>query len=437
MADIHVYSGATGSNDGTSWTDAYTSFATAVSNVTNSDVILVHYQHNENASGDTSYTFTNTIVKVYSVDKDNSDALRAMGIDGQIDTSGNLNVLGATDGRIFFHGITLKVTAGTPESVGIRPGVRGAFELEDCYLWMSGGNADSDIDLIVDSDDQGFIRCKGCTFRFANAGQHLTIGGRIEIEGGGLSSAGTAIDELFQSAGRSPGTNFYFNGFDLTHMSASAQLTGTFTSTVSLTIFHGCKLPSTLALLGTQTADNKSGHAVLLFDCASGDTHTEIAYADALGTLTVDSAITFDGSPSDVTWKIVTTANASFEHPFITPYINRYNDVLTAQSPYIEILRDGSSTAYQDDEVWGDFTYKGTSGNVLPTFVNDRMTPLGTAANQAAGAGLGSWTGENATSWSGRLDMGSVTAAEVGYIRGRICVGEPSITVYVDPVIRV
>jgi hypothetical protein len=27
-------------------------------------------------------------------------------------------------------------------------------------------------------------------------------------------------------------------------------------------------------------------------------------------------------------------------------------------------------------------------------------------------------------------------AAEIGHIRGRVCVGEPSITVYVDPQIR-
>ena len=62
----------------------------------------------------------------------------------------------------------------------------------------------------------------------------------------------------------------------------------------------------------------------------------------------------------------------------------------------------------------------------------------GTAGtSQAAGAGLGSWTGESGTAWSGKVDSGaSVTPAETGYLSGRVCVGAASITVYVDPVIR-
>ena len=64
------------------------------------------------------------------------------------------------------------------------------------------------------------------------------------------------------------------------------------------------------------------------------------------------------------------------------------------------------------------------------------MAILGTPANLDAGAGLGSWTGEGGTAWSGKADAGSITPAESGAIRGRWVVGEPSITVYVDPQIR-
>jgi hypothetical protein len=65
------------------------------------------------------------------------------------------------------------------------------------------------------------------------------------------------------------------------------------------------------------------------------------------------------------------------------------------------------------------------------------MTLLGTPANQATGAGAGSWTGENATAWFGKCDSGAaITPAEVGEIIGRLVVGEPSITVYLDPQIR-
>lgn len=437
MATIHVWSGATGANDGTSWTDAYTSFASAVTNVTNSDEILVHYTHSEGASGDTTYTFTNTDVRVYSVDKDSSDALTAMGTSGSIDASGSLTIFGATDGIVYFHGITLDSTAGTPEAINVRSGTRGAVEFEDCYLWMSGNNSASSISLIVSTDDQGYIRFKECTFRFASSDQHLILGGRIEIEGGEITSAGTAIDEFFQLGGRNPGTNIYFNGFDLTHMGTTPVLCELLTGTASLVIFNNCKLPSNLTFLGSQTSITKGAYSVLLFDCAQGDSHIEIGYADPRGTLTVDTSINFTTGAAGLSWKIVTTANCSFEHPFVTPWIDLFHDGTSAITPRLEILRDGSATAYQDDEVWGEFGYKGTTGNVLLTFVNDRMTPRGTAANQAAGAGLGSWTGEGGTAWSGKVEAtSSITPAETGYIRGRVCVGEPSSTVYVDPQIR-
>ena len=66
------------------------------------------------------------------------------------------------------------------------------------------------------------------------------------------------------------------------------------------------------------------------------------------------------------------------------------------------------------------------------------MTLLGTPADQAESIKSGAdWTGENAAAWFGKLDSGAaITPAEIGHIRARVCVGEPSITVYVDPQIR-
>jgi hypothetical protein len=62
------------------------------------------------------------------------------------------------------------------------------------------------------------------------------------------------------------------------------------------------------------------------------------------------------------------------------------------------------------------------------------MTLLGTPANQAAGGAT--WTG-GTTPWSGKLATNAtITPQEIGNLSARVCVGEPSITVYVDPQIR-
>ena len=108
----------------------------------------------------------------------------------------------------------------------------------------------------------------------------------------------------------------------------------------------------------------------------------------------------------------------------------------SAIQPYLEILRDGSTTAYTDAEVWADFSVQNNTGFTLSSIVNDRAAPLAAGTAQDNGVGLSGWTGESGTAWSGKLVSPSVTPAEVGDLRARVCVGAPSLTVYVDPRIR-
>jgi hypothetical protein len=134
---------------------------------------------------------------------------------------------------------------------------------------------------------------------------------------------------------------------------------------------------------------------------------------------------------------VASSANANFYSPYVTPWIPVYHDGTSAITPALEILRDGSATAYQDDEVWAEFSYQGTASSTRSTIVSDRMALLGTAANQGTGAlAAGDWTGEGGTAWFGKLEPASITPAEIGHLSARVCVGEPSITVYVDPQVR-
>jgi hypothetical protein len=156
-------------------------------------------------------------------------------------------------------------------------------------------------------------------------------------------------------------------------------------------------------------------------------------YYNALGSAVSDTGIYFTSGDAGQSWKIVTTSYATSIMPFISPWIDVYHSGTSAITPYLEILRDGTTSAYTDTVVYAEFGYKDTTGVVTASFKNDK----GTGSDQAAGAGTGSWTGEAGSAWSGKIDSGSsMTPAEAGSLTARVVCAGSSATFYVDPQIR-
>jgi len=440
MATFFVYSGATGLNNGTSWTDAYTAFGSAVTAaVTSGDIIKVHKTHTEELAVTTTYTFLAS-VNTICVDKDAGDALAVMGTAawiGHSTLSRTINISSQTLHKIFMYGITFRTSAtSTGSKLNLGTVTKTHFEYEKCYFWLGSTKGLIDISISNSTDDLIFFKFKNCTFRFGNVTQSIKVSENIIFEGGSISSLGVAPTNFLDFFGNRPAGGYVtFEGFDFSHLGGN-NIVGNSTNLGGTVKIINCKMGVGFVLLANQTAGNRASSTVYLYDSSSGDTHMNFAYADAFGTIIMDSGIFFTSGVATVSWKIVTTANCTFFTPFVTPWLDKYNDVLTAQSPYLEILKN-SAVAYQDDEVWGEFSYKGTSGFTTSTMVSDRMTILGTPADQTTGAGVASWTGDGAGAVSQKVESGSITPLEIGHIRGRIIVGQPSSTVYVDPQIRV
>jgi hypothetical protein len=301
--------------------------------------------------------------------------------------------------KVYFYGITFRTAGTLNDSLIISYADGSHYEYENCYLWSGTSGSTSHIQ-IGQGDAQVFTKLKNTTIRFGSTAQRLRVFGKVVLEGCTLSSAGTAPASLIDFSGADPaGSQADLIGCDLAHLGAN-NLVDDSTSAASTARFFQCKLGASFSMSATQTNTNRSSAEVYVYDCASGDTHGLFGYKNGLGSVVSDTGIYFTSGAAAQSWKVVTTASASLYTPFETPFIDWYNTSLSALTPYIEILRDGSATA--------------------------------------AGAGTGSWTGEAGTAWSGKIGLGSsITPAENGHIRARIAVGEPSITVYVDPQIRV
>lgn len=437
------YVASTGDNsDGLTWSKAFTTFGGAVSAAsTLDDVIYVDQGFTDTIAGDATYGFNASISVICSNDKVNMppQTLGSMGTSNWIGHSTSNYSITLNGGyRVYIYGLTFRIAGGaTVDHLNINSTDAGCFELDSCYLWQGNNNSSATITIGSVSNINSFTRIVNCTLRFGSGNNTLLARQRVDFEGCTISSSGSAPTTLLPA---SIGILINFINCDLSHITGT--LVGSQTSVPSCYVFSNCKLGSGVTVLASQSPLNKSSGHVWVFNCSSGDQHYHIGHYDAFGSTICDTGIyandgaSYDGT-NRLSWKIVTNANCSYYTPYISPWIECYHSGTSAITPYLEILRDGSATDYQDDEVWGEFSYQGTSGFPLGTIVSDRKALLAAAADQADGVGTSGWTGEAASAWSGKLaPTSSITPAEIGHLRARVVVGEPSITVYVDPQIR-
>lgn len=446
MATYFVASGGSDANSGLSWALAKGTLAGALSAATTAgDVVVIQYNAvpsgDAELSADKTYTFAGDIWLI-SASNDGGSAYTptAMGTANWIgnSTTNRSIQLGATDKRVYVWGLTFRTAGSTGDKIDINTGYGLQIEYDNCYFWSGttvSGLSGGFINLCTNG---GFVRCRSSTFRLGATGQYLGLtSGECEL-----------IDCTISSSGSTPTTLFslelnvavlFCTGCDF------SLVTGTLIPNTVINaafFFERCKFGSGVTVLAPQSTNPTRGSPrAWVSDCSSGDTHGLFGYYDATGSVVSDTGIYYTSGAAAQSWKIVTNANCTRTNPFVTPWVDLYNTGTSAITPYFEILRDGSTTAYKDHEVWAEFSAKVTASSTQATSSTDaatlanRLTAGG--SDQAAGAGLGSWTGESGTAWSGKCDSGSsITPAENGHIRGRIVVAAASTTVYVDPQIR-
>jgi len=445
MPDRAVDSNAVGTNDGTSWANAYTTLAAATAASTNADTIFVAPAHLEApASGITVTCPTTPGLRILgaantSAFPPTSLVTAATAIVGPGATTASMNITGCA----YIFGIHIRNGTTSSSSNVINFGVALSIEhtltFDTCIIQYRGPNTGKRVYLGPVGNSTGrntTIRMENTEIN-ASAGTVFKVGigqGTFVFDNVTFTGAAWEVNPFEHTNATNPDIRILNS--DLSQFAFTSLFeVGAFSSIHAL--IAGCKIPASLTLSDGAWPAAAAGSSLMMIDCSNGDTHGLFRYETPTGTLVSDSGIYFTEGAAAQSWKIVTTAACSPTNPFETPYFGFYNSTLSAVTPYFEILRNLSATAFQNDEVWAEILGKTTNASTRSTAYNDHMVLLGTPANQAAGAGLGSWTGEDATAWSGKCGLNSsITPAENGHISGRIVVGEPSITVYVDPQIR-
>ena len=443
MADIYVRSGAGGTPDGLVWGTAWLTLAAALpANAT--DTIYIAADHNESA-GAWTLLFPSTMgLRILCVDH-TSGALST----GAVVSGGTATTACVINGNAYAYGVSFLGGSGTATAADLNvasfsSSIPATLIFEACQLHCRGNGATAYLSFGPTGstgNDEMCVKLINTSIGVGHASSSILCNNG-KVEGVGITLMGTTgLTNLFlSSAGTKADLNF--SGCDLTGVTYVNVVSGAASTLSSKFTFSQCKLdPYSLALSTTSTL---LGNAeVFLHDCDTGDTHGTFGYFNALGSVVSDTGIKLTAGAAGQSWKVTANANASHAVPFCTPWFGYHNSTLGAAiTPYIEVARDVSSTAYQHDETWMELLCKSTSTSPASTLSTGRMPLLGTPANIDTGVGTGSWSpGSGSPDWSGKLVLGApaaaatVTPAENGHIMARVCMAVAD-TVYVDPQIR-
>lgn len=437
MATYYLYSAAAGAANGSSWTDAYTTLQAVIAVSTSADTILVAHDHDQ-SGGTLLITFPTTPgLKVICVNRSTGNlATTAFVRAGATASAFGLDGFGYVYGITFVGGTSSSASASL--GVGMTANVILAMTLEDCGFELPNANANVTIwfggprSTTMTHVAATLVRPR---FKFANAGHKVIfISGVHEITGATIDAAGTTPTTIF-GGGAGVGGTISVVASDLSSVSWTNLVATSTSSGPQMFRFHQCKFPSGWIAVTGSLANGPGSTHVLITECGSGDQQYDYAYHNPLGSVTLDTTIKLTASEAGASWKIVTNSNCKPGFAFVTPWLPGYMAAGAGAVRYVEVLRDGSATAFNNDAVYADFMVKEDSGFTNGSFSTTRPSLIATPAAIATGAGLGSWSGESGTAWSGKLESGTLTPAEAGDMSFRIGV-TAAVTVYVDPVLR-
>lgn len=288
------------------------------------------------------------------------------------------------------------------------------------------------------NNDPNWTKWISCTARFARAaGGILAQCGHFIWEGGGIESGGTALTAaLFQAPVSGRPSIVTLIGVDLSNLGSACSIFTASAAGLQLCTMMDCKLPASWTG-GLVTGTKKAQGRYSMYNCDNADTNYRLWIEDYAGTIRDETTVVKSGGASDGTtslaWKLTTDGNANEAvSPLVTDPIPVWIDSTGASKTVeVDFIHD-SVTNLQNDEVWMEVEYLGTSGYPLSSKATcKRATALTSPADHTASSAT--WTTTGLTNPNEQKLSVSFTPQEKGVAFIRIFLAKPSQTIYVDP----
>lgn len=420
------------------WANATVSLGKAGGGSVAGDTVYVSHQHAETQASAMFFSFVGTQaapIKVLCAN-DGAEPPTALATTATVTTTGTNAISFNNTTYAYFYGISFNAGTGAGSASLTMTGQGMRYEACNFSLLASGSSGRVSLSNFGGS----WKTLLNCGFKFSNASQGITAGSGTTayLDGCSLLSGGTSPSAFFVTVGNA--YTVIIRGLDLTNASAGINISSSSTVCTVFDVINS-RLPASWS--GSLNSFSISDGSVWqMFNCDSADTNYRYRKATEYGTVQEETTLVRTGGASDgdttISYKMV--SNSSSEWPTFTldsPKLfgKRITSTGSALTATVEILHD-SATNLDDDEIWLECMYLGTSGTPLALFVDDAAADvLATPAAQADSSETWTTTGM-ANPNTQKLSV-TFTPQEKGVAVFVVRLALASKTVYIDPLVTI
>lgn len=434
--------GGSGTSPYDTWAKAATTMAAAiVASATTGNDFYVDFHHAETQASIMSLSFKGVVAtpdRVFSVDKTGSvPPVRAdLHTGAQITTTG-ANGMNLSGGHVYFYGVTLNIGSGAA-SAALTVSSGTEFTFENSAINLLGTGSTNSLSSLGAASTMSRLTLINTPITFkgiAGSGISLTGGGYFEWRNtpSALGAGSTAINNMFLGIGR-PAV-VILDGVDFGGMASGASVFAAQASNVAVQM-KNCTAPPS-ATVARPTIPGAFIDQVICDN--SGGSATYKQQRDIYqGTLTSDTAVYNSGSDgtTPASWKVITTANCNPQNPF--ECFEEIIEVPAGTYANAGIMITSANAALTMADVWVEAEYQGSS---FPRSLLATSFDVGSGSSNVPQIPQGSTPGAlGAGTWAVgglghnyMLALPSFSTNAGGYVRIKVKVGKPSLTLNIDP----
>jgi hypothetical protein len=340
-----------------------------------------------------------------------------------ISTTGNFNLGIGYSGSaytVYYQGIAFSCGSGSSSSAFLLlDGIALNYKFVNCSFTMGISTAGSTIQL-GSTTTPNTILWDNCKAQLAATGQSITLRNtNFEWRNSPSAIQGATLPTNLFFLSSTNATYVVCRGVDFSAF--SGQLVTSSPTNVTPLICEDCKFHANMTRYGASTAGYASS-PVITVRCDSGATNYKSTRDEYAGTQTTETSITRVGGATDGTTpssdKIVTNAQAAFLTPYRMLPLAIWNETIGGNVTVTVYGTVNSASLPNNDELWMDVQYLGSSGSPLASFKSTSKThPLAAAAAVASDSstwnGMPASTTLNGVATNVTLSNGNLTASHL------------------------